>query len=153
GSRTRAWRCARTPPCCARRSRSGTRIRALINTSVDRRSFSPQDQGRRRRENNMNGIALQERADLDDLLSEEATNDPFAYYAKRRQETVRWTARWKGWVAPGYEPVIAGYRDADRLSSDRFSGPFGAEMRRSETTFAQLIQFLSRFFVWKDPPF
>lgn len=93
-------------------------------------------------------------SDLDDLLSDEATNRPFDYYRKIRAiHPVYWNRRWNGWVVTGYDAVMAGYRDHDTLSSDRFSGPFGAEMRRSATTFAQLIQFLSRFFVWKDPPF
>src|SRR5690606_31359751 len=53
----------------------------------------------------------------------------------------------------GYDAVIAGYRDSERLSSDRFSGPFGAGMRRAGSKYEQLIRFLSRFFVWKDAPF
>lgn len=91
---------------------------------------------------------------LDDLLSDEAINSPFTYYSKLRGiHPVYWNTRWNGWIVTGYDAVIAGYRDAARLSSDRFSGPFGAEMRRSASNFEQLLTFLSRFFVWKDPPF
>ena len=63
------------------------------------------------------------------------------------------TPRWNGWIVTGYDAVIAGYRNTAQLSSDRFVGPFGAEMRRSASNFEQLIGFLSRFFVWKDAPF
>ena len=102
----------------------------------------------------MSSVAATIQSDFDDLLSDEATNRPFEYYAKVRGiHPVYWNTRWNGWVVTGYDAVIAGYRDWERLSSDRFSGPFGAEMRRSATTFEQLIRFLSRFFVWKDPPF
>lgn len=91
---------------------------------------------------------------LDDLLSDEAINDPFPYYAKlRRQGPVSWNGRWNGWVATGYDAVIDGYRDSTRLSSDRFSGPFGSEIQAAATRYEQLFGFLSKFFVWKDPPY
>jgi cytochrome P450 len=94
------------------------------------------------------------RAELDDLLSDEAVNRPWEYWPRLRAvHPVYWNARWNGWIVTGYDAVVAGYRDSERLSSDRFSGPFGAEIRASETRHAQLIAFLSRFFVWKDPPF
>ncbi|MGF7162610.1 cytochrome P450 [Rhodoligotrophos appendicifer] len=102
----------------------------------------------------MSTSVAESRENLDDLLSDEAINRPFEYYRRLREvHPVYWNPRWNGWIVTGYDAVIAGYRDSDRLSSDRFSGPFGAEMRRSASTFEQLIQFLSRFFVWKDPPF
>ena len=92
--------------------------------------------------------------DLDDLLGHEATNHPARYYAKLRNiNPVLWNERWHGWIVTGYDAVTAGYRDAERLSSDRFSGPFGAELRRAETSSQQLMGFLSKFFVWKDPPY
>lgn len=92
--------------------------------------------------------------DLDDLLSDEAINNPFEYYDKLRNiHPVYWNARWNGWIVTGYEAMIAGYRDSERLSSDRFSGPFAAEIRAEESTYEQLFRFLSRLWVWKDPPF
>jgi len=91
--------------------------------------------------------------DLDDLLSDEAINNPFSYYSKlRQQHPVYWNKRWKGWIVTGYDAVVAGYRDSERLSSDRFSGPFGSELR-SESDYEKLFGFLSKFFVWKDPPY
>jgi cytochrome P450 len=91
--------------------------------------------------------------DLDDLLSEEAINSPFTFYRRLRERNpVYWNKRWNGWIVTGYDEVTAGYRDAQRLSSDRFSGPFGAEVREAgENT--RLLDFLSKLFVWKDPPY
>jgi len=92
--------------------------------------------------------------DIDDLLSDEAINHPERYYARLRQlAPVRWNARWNGWIATSYEAVIGGFRDAERLSSDRFAGPFGAELRSATTGSEQLMGFLSKFFVWKDAPY
>jgi len=92
-------------------------------------------------------------SDLDDLLGDEAINHPFRFYKTLREVSpVYWNARWNGWIVTGYEEVTTGYRDAQRLSSDRFSGPFGAEVR-GNGEHQQLLSFLSRFFVWKDPPF
>jgi cytochrome P450 len=48
---------------------------------------------------------------------------------------------------------VAGFRDHQRLSSDRFAGPFGADLSRSGSGYEVLFAFLSQFFVWKDPPY
>ena len=91
--------------------------------------------------------------DLDDLLGDEAINHPERYYARlRKLDPVLWNSRWNGWVVTSHEAVLAGYRDATRLSSDRFLGPFGAELRNARTNSEQLMSFLSKFFVWKDAP-
>jgi cytochrome P450 len=98
--------------------------------------------------------AVADDTDLNDLLGDEAINRPERYYARLRAiHPVLWNPRWKGWIVTGYDAVSAGYRDAARLSSDRFSGPFGAELRNAATSSQQLIGFLSKFFVWKDPPY
>jgi len=92
--------------------------------------------------------------ELDNLLSDEATNRPAAYYKKLRDlDPVYWNERWNGWVVTSYDAVIAGYRDSARLSSDRFAGPFGVELQSSISKYQQLMNFMSRFFVWKDAPF
>lgn len=91
--------------------------------------------------------------DLDDLLCEEAINSPFTYYRKLRElNPVYWNKRWNGWIVTGYDEVTTGYRDAQRLSSDRFSGPFGAEVRQAGDN-TRLLDFLQKLFVWKDPPY
>lgn len=92
--------------------------------------------------------------ELDDLLGDEAINHPERYYRKLRQiNPVLWNRRWNGWIVTGYDAVTTGFRDAERLSSDRFSGPFGTELRNAQTSSQQLLGFLSKFFVWKDPPY
>jgi len=95
--------------------------------------------------------------DLDDLLSAEAIDRPASYYAKVRSvHPVYWNQRWNGWVVTGYPQVVAGFRDHQRLSSDRFAGPFGEELRRSAAAASgteHLLGFLSQFFVWKDQPY
>ncbi|MDR0344229.1 MAG: cytochrome P450 [Nocardiopsaceae bacterium] len=95
-------------------------------------------------------------ADLDDLLSDEAIDYPARYHARLRQaDPVHWNQRWRGWVVTGYDEVISGFRDHQRLSSDRFAGPFGVELRRAaqRSSSEQLLNFLSQFFVWKDQPY
>jgi cytochrome P450 len=96
-------------------------------------------------------------SDLDDLLCEEAINRPYAFYGRLREtEPVRFNARWNGWVVTSYEHVTAGYRDHERLSSDRFEGPFAEEWKPGGETAGShvaLMNFLSQFFVWKDPPY
>jgi cytochrome P450 len=92
--------------------------------------------------------------DLDDLLGDEAINYPEKYYARlRKLDPVIWNSRWNGWVVTSHEAVLAGFRDAARLSSDRFLGPFGSELRNAGTNSEQLMGFLSKFFVWKDAPY
>jgi cytochrome P450 len=91
---------------------------------------------------------------LDDLLSDEAVNDPVSYYGKLRAiSPVYFNPRWNGWIATGYAEVTQGYRDWKRLSSDRFSGPFGGDVRPAVDEQSQLFNFLTKFFVWKDPPY
>ncbi|MGE3301723.1 MAG: cytochrome P450 [Hyphomonadaceae bacterium] len=92
-------------------------------------------------------------ADLDDLLSEEAIDRPISFYAKLRERgAAHWNPRWNGWVVSSYDAVVAGFRDTAHLSADRFSGPFGADLRAGAAERPQLLNFLSKFFVWKDPP-
>ena len=91
---------------------------------------------------------------LDDLLSDEAVNHPDAYYEKlRAQDPVHWNPRWNGWVLTSYPDVAAGFRDHQRLSSDRFAGPFGQQLSAVSSDYQALFGFLSKFFVWKDQPY
>jgi cytochrome P450 len=95
--------------------------------------------------------------DLDDLLSDEAINRPYDFYGRLREnDPVHFNQRWNGWIVTSYEHVAAGYRDHDRLSSDRFEGPFAEEWKpggEAAEEHAALLTFLSSFFVWKDPPY
>jgi cytochrome P450 len=95
--------------------------------------------------------------DLDDLLCDAAINRPYDFYGRLREtDPVHFNERWNGWVVTSYEHVAAGYRDHERLSSDRFEGPFAEEWKPggdSVSQHASLLAFLSQFFVWKDPPY
>ena len=92
--------------------------------------------------------------DLDDLLSEEAINDPFRFYTRLRQTaSVYWNPRWNGWIVTSAGEVSRGYLKHATLSSDRFAGPFGEELSSAQTEYQQLFGFLSKFFVWKDQPY
>ncbi|HEX4109240.1 MAG TPA: cytochrome P450 [Solirubrobacteraceae bacterium] len=96
------------------------------------------------------------RPELDDLLGEEAINDPHGFFARLREyDPVYWNERWNGWIVTRYDDVVEGFRDHDRLSSDRFAGPFGEEWRADELSdgYETLLKFLSGFLVWKDPPY
>jgi cytochrome P450 len=93
-------------------------------------------------------------ADLDDLLSPEAVDRPFQYYRRLRDTgPVYWNRRWNGWVVSGYPEVVECFRNHTALSSDRFEGPFGEELRAASNQYTQLFGFLSKFFVWKDQPY
>lgn len=92
--------------------------------------------------------------DLDDLLSAEAVNEPFTYYKRLRDTApIYWNSRWNGWILTDYDGVVAAYRDHARLSSDRFAGPFGETLTASKSDYEQLLEFLNKFFVWKDQPY
>ena len=56
-------------------------------------------------------LAVDEAAapDLDDLLSEQAINDPDAFYRRLRDDApVRWNGRWHGWIVTSYADVVGG---------------------------------------------
>lgn len=95
--------------------------------------------------------------DLDDLLCDQAINRPYDFYGRLREtDPVHFNERWNGWIVTSYEHVAAGYRDHERLSSDRFEGPFAEEWKpggEAAHSHAALLEFLSKFFVWKDPPY
>lgn len=105
----------------------------------------------------MSIAATQPTWDVDDLLCEEAINEPYGFYGHLREtDPVHFNDRWNGWIVTSYEHVAAGYRDHQRLSSDRFEGPFAEEWKAGgelESSHAALFEFLSHFFVWKDPPY
>ena len=101
-------------------------------------------------------LAVDEAAapDLDDLLSEQAINDPDTYFQRLRDDRpVRWNARWHGWIVTSYAEVAAGFRDHKRLSSARFEGPFAKDMNDSRSRYRELIDFMSKWMFSNDRPY
>jgi cytochrome P450 len=101
-------------------------------------------------------LAIDEAAapDLDDLLSEQAINDPDAFYRRLRDDAaVRWNGRWHGWVVTSYAGVVTGFRDHRRLSSARFEGPFAKDMNESRSRYRELIDFMSKWMFANDRPY
>jgi cytochrome P450 len=91
---------------------------------------------------------------LDDLLSDQAVNDPRTYFKRLRDaDPVYWNARWNGWVVTSYADVAAGYRDHERLSSDRFRGPFARDILASRSAYASLIEFMTKWMFTSDRPY
>jgi cytochrome P450 len=101
-------------------------------------------------------LAVDEAAapDLDDLLSEQAINDPDAFYRRLRDDApVRWNGRWHGWIVTSYADVVGGFRDHRRLSSARFEGPFAKDMNESRSRYRELIDFMSKWMFSNDRPY
>jgi cytochrome P450 len=93
-------------------------------------------------------------ASLDDLLSDQAINEPTAYYNRlRAHDPVYWNGRWNGWIVTNYADVVAGFRDHGRLSSDRFDGPFAKDITESASRYGQLIEFMNKWMFTKDRPY
>jgi cytochrome P450 len=91
---------------------------------------------------------------LDDLLSDQAINEPRTYYKRLRDaDPVYWNERWKGWIVTGYADVVAGFRDHEHLASDRFAGPFAKDMVESRSDYTQLIEFMSKWMFTSDRPY
>ncbi len=102
----------------------------------------------------MPGTPLNTSFDLDDLLSEVAVNHPRTYFKHLREtDPVYWNARWNGWIVTEYNDVAAGFRDHQRLSSDRFSGPFAKDLTESASRYQQLIDFMNKWMFTKDRPY
>jgi cytochrome P450 len=92
--------------------------------------------------------------DLDDLLSDQAVNDPDAFYRRLRDDApVRWNSRWRGWIVTSYVGVVDGFRDHRRLSSARFEGPFATDMNESRSRYRELIDFMGKWMFANDRPY
>jgi len=93
--------------------------------------------------------------DFDDLLSDQAVNHPVAFYgALRERDPVHFNEWWNGWVLTRYDDVAWAFRSHEELPSDRFEGPWGDDFALREKDGRDvLFDVLSKFFVWKDPPY
>jgi cytochrome P450 len=104
----------------------------------------------------MTGVASQaEWTEMDDFLGDPATNDSANFYQRmREQDPVYFNPRWGGWVLTAYDDVARGFRDYERLSSNRMAGPWGKESMRTggDGSVSQLFFYIGNFFAWMDPP-
>ena len=109
-----------------------------------------------RKDTHMPTLAVNDAAapDLDDLLSEQAINDPNTFFGLLRDDApVRWNGRWHGWIVTSYGDVVAGFRDHRRLSSARFEGPFARDINESRSRYRELIDFMSKWMFSNDRPY
>ncbi len=90
----------------------------------------------------------------DDLLTAEAVQDPYAYFGHlREEEGVAWNARWGGWLVTRYDDVLQVLRDPEHFSSDRMAALRQELTEGEEEKLALLINHLSKWFVFSDPPY
>jgi cytochrome P450 len=80
-------------------------------------------------------------------------SDPFPLYRRLRdEEPVHWSPLLKAWVLTRYEDVRHALLDTAGMSSDRLR-PFFASLPPSEAArMADLIRYLTRWMVFRDPP-
>jgi cytochrome P450 len=88
-----------------------------------------------------------------DLLSPAATEDPYAVFARlREQDPVHWSPRHKAWIVTRYADVEAALTDA-RLSSDRVR-PVLERARETggESSATEILDIMKSWMVVSDPP-
>lgn len=87
-----------------------------------------------------------------DLAAPESVTDPTAYFAAAREQGgVQWSDAQRGWVLLSYEEVEAGFRDWERLSSDRIPFLRGVAEGRPEAV-GRVVDLLSGWMNFRDPP-
>ncbi|MSW96065.1 MAG: cytochrome P450, partial [Actinobacteria bacterium] len=90
----------------------------------------------------------------DDLLGEAALADPHSALAVvREHDPVHWNPVLRAWLITRHEDVTAGFRDQERLSSDRITPVFEQKLSPEErTTRAPTFEILQHWLVFRDPP-
>ena len=87
-----------------------------------------------------------------DLLSPELTDDPFAYFARlREQDPVHWAEANKAWLLTRYDDVVAAYADP-RLSSDRVRPLLGVLPPQRRAEYGPMLETIGHWMVVTDPP-
>jgi cytochrome P450 len=87
-----------------------------------------------------------------DLLSPELTGDPFAYFARlREQDPVHWAEANKAWLLTRYDDVVAAYADP-RLSSDRVRPLLGVLPPQRRAEYGPMLETIGHWMVVTDPP-
>lgn len=88
-----------------------------------------------------------------DLGCEEAVRNPANYFARAREAggDLQWSERHRAWVVLSYGGVAAGFRDSERLSSDRM-GTFERVARGRSEAFRRAVEMLHAWLNFRDPP-
>jgi hypothetical protein len=88
-----------------------------------------------------------------DLGCAESYRDPAGYFERARREggDVQWSEAHRGWVVLSHAAVEAGFRDAERLSSDR-TGPLQRSMASHSAAFQKVVDLLSGWMNFRDDP-
>jgi cytochrome P450 len=87
-----------------------------------------------------------------DIGCEASIDDPAGYFARVREGgDVQWSDRHRAWVVLSHAGVAAGFRDHERLSSDRVDTFERAARGRSEA-FHRAVEMLHAWLNFRDPP-
>ena len=88
-----------------------------------------------------------------DLECRESVDDPTGYFARAREAGggVQWSERHRAWLLLSHEQVEAGFKDWERLSSDKMDSFERVARRRSEA-FNKVVELLSGWMNFRDPP-
>ena len=88
-----------------------------------------------------------------DLLSPEATEDPYAVFAElRERDPVHWSPRHRAWIVTRFDDVEAALTDA-RLSSDRVTPVLArAKAADEDSSASSILEILKSWMVVSDPP-
>ncbi|MHA6626398.1 cytochrome P450 [Pseudonocardia sichuanensis] len=93
----------------------------------------------------------------DDLLTAEATADPYPPFARLRdQDPVRWSARHRAWLLTRYDDVSAAFQNK-ALSNDRVRPLLAARRQRGEppreaSAADRVLELIGEWMVVSDPP-
>ncbi len=86
------------------------------------------------------------------LDSPESLHNPAPYFAAARERgDVQWSDHQRAWIALSHPEVEAGFRDDERLSSDRAPSFLRAVAGRT-AAFQQVAEMLSGWMNFRDPP-
>jgi cytochrome P450 len=88
-----------------------------------------------------------------DLENREAVDRPAEFFARARQDggDVQWSDVHRAWLVLSHEGVEEGFRDWERLSSDKGSA-FARVAASRSPAFAKVVELLSGWMNFRDPP-
>ncbi len=88
-----------------------------------------------------------------DLECRESVDDPSGYFARAREAggEVQWSDRHGAWLVLSHAGVEVGFKDWERLSSDKMASFERVARRRSEA-FRSVVELLRGWMNFRDPP-